>query len=43
MQPKSATLIDLGISDYIESSTPAVETEEIGIFEEIINYIQQIF
>lgn len=43
MQTKSATLINLGTSDYIESSVPAVETEETSIFEEIINYIKEIF
>ena len=42
MQTKSATLIDLGTTDYIESSANEVEIEE-GFFESIINWINDIF
>ena len=43
MQTKSATLIDLGTSDYIEYSAAEVEPEKISFFEEIINYIKDMF
>lgn len=43
MQTKSATLIDLGTSDYIEYSAAEVETEKISFFEEFMNCIKNIF
>lgn len=43
MQTKSATLIDLGTSDYIESSEDEVEIENKGFFESIINWFKEIF
>lgn len=43
MQTKSATLIDLGTSDYIEASEDEVETEDDGFFNKILNWIKEIF
>ena len=43
MQTKSATLIDLGTSDYIESSESDLETEEDGFFSKILVWIKGIF
>lgn len=43
MQTKSATLIDLGTSDYIESSENSLEVEENGFFSKIINWLKEIF
>lgn len=43
MQTKSATLIDLGTSDYIEPSTNDEVIEEGGVFNRIINWIKEIF
>lgn len=43
MQTKSATLINLDTTDYIESSVPVVEAEELSLFEQIINYLKEIF
>lgn len=42
MQTKSATLIDLETSDYIEAST-GVETESQGFFEKIANWFRENF
>ena len=41
MQTKSATLIDLGTSDYIESSVENEEIEKEGFFEKILNWIKE--
>ena len=43
MQTKSATLIDLGTSDYIESSGNRVKREEKGFLNKIIDYVKNIF
>lgn len=43
MQTKSATLIDLGTADYIESSTAQVKIEEKNIFEEIREWFNEMF
>ena len=44
MQTKSATLIDLGTSDYIESSGDRIEKEEkSGVFEKIWDWIKDRF
>lgn len=43
MQTKSATLIDLGTTDYIEYSVSEVEPDPISFFEEIINHIKEMF
>ncbi len=43
MQAKSATLIDLGTSDYIETSEDSSELEESGFFSRIVNWIKNIF
>ncbi len=43
MQTKSATLIDLGTSDYIEYSEDALEVKKDGFFSKIINWIKEIF
>lgn len=43
MQTKSATLIDLGTSDYIESSENEVAIEEDGFFSKILNWIKELF
>ncbi len=43
MQTKSATLIDLGTSDYIESSIDEVKIEEDGFFTKLINWIKEKF
>ena len=40
MQTKSATLINLETSDYIESSANQVKMEEENIFTKIINWIK---
>lgn len=42
MQTKSATLIDLGTSDYIESATNKVKVEE-NVFEKIVSWIKSKF
>lgn len=42
MQTKSATLINLDTTDYIESSEEVIETEE-GFFDKILNWIKGIF
>lgn len=43
MQTKSATLIDLGTSDYIESSGNKVKIEDEGFFNKIIDFVKNIF
>lgn len=43
MQTKSATLIDLGTSDYIEVSEDVIETNEDSFLSKIINWIKEIF
>lgn len=43
MQTKSATLIDLGSGDYIESSVPQVKMQEKNIFEKISQWLEEIF
>lgn len=43
MQTKSATLINLETSDYIETSTNEVETKEEGIFSQFINWLKNLF
>ena len=43
MQAKSATLIDLETSDYIETSEDNLESKEGGFFSKIINWIKNIF
>ena len=43
MQTKSATLIDLETTDYIESSRSQVETEEMNLFEKLVNWIKNKF
>ena len=43
MQTKSATLIDLGTSDYIESSENEVDIESNGFLSKILNWIKGIF
>lgn len=40
MQTKSATLIDLGTSDYIESATNKVKVENENILKKIVNWIK---
>lgn len=42
MQTKSATLIDLGTTDYIESSTDQVEIKE-SFWDKIINWLKNIW
>ena len=42
MQTKSATLIDLGTTDYIEVSSDEVETRE-SFWDKIVNWIKGIF
>lgn len=42
MQTKSATLIDLGTTDYIESSTAQVETNE-SFWDKIVNWFKNIW
>lgn len=43
MQTKSATLIDLETSDFIESSEEEVEEEKEGILTSIMNWIKDMF
>lgn len=43
MQTKSATLIDLETSDFIESSENEVKGENEGIFSNIVNWLKEIF
>lgn len=43
MQTKSATLINLETSDYIESSVDDVEREEETIFKKIVDWFKGIF
>lgn len=43
MQTKSATLINLGISDYIESSKDEIDVEDENILNKIINLVKNIF
>jgi len=43
MQTKSATLIDLGTSDYIECSEDVVQIEEENIFTKLIKWFEEIF
>lgn len=43
MQTKSATLIDLEISDYIESASSEDQKVDEGIFSKIIDWIKNIF
>ncbi len=42
MQTKSATLIDLGTTDYIESSADSVETNE-SFWDKIVNWLKNIW
>ena len=42
MQTKSATLIDLGTTDYIEVSSDEVEVQE-SFWNKIVNWIKEIF
>lgn len=39
MQTKSATLIDLGTSDYIESAENQAQAEEVSWLEKILNFL----
>lgn len=43
METKSATLIDLGTSDYIESSADEVKIEEDGFFAKLFHWIKEKF
>lgn len=43
MQTKSATLIDLGTSDYIESSESDLEIEKGGFFSKMLVWVKGIF
>lgn len=43
MQTKSATLINLETTDYIESSADRVEMEEEGFFDRIVNWMKDMF
>ncbi len=43
MQTKSATLINLETSDYIESSTNEEKIQNENIFDKIVNWIKNIF
>ena len=43
MQTKSATLINLDTSDYIESSGDEIEIQECGFFQKIINWFKEMF
>lgn len=43
MQTKSATLINLETSDYIESSVSEVEQKNEGFFDKLVNWIKEIF
>ena len=43
MQTKSATLIDLGTSDYIESPVEEVEEEEGGFWSWIVKWFEENF
>ena len=43
MQTKSATLIDLGTSDYIESSGNRIKVEEKSTFNKIMDFVKNIF
>lgn len=42
MQTKSATLIDLGTTDYIETSTDQVEIKE-SFWDKLVNWIKNIW
>ena len=42
MQTKSATLIDLGTTDYIESSVNQIEVKE-SFFDKVINFFKENF
>lgn len=43
MQTKSATLINLDTTDYIQASGNQVKMDEPGIFNKVINFIKGIF
>ena len=42
MQTKSATLIDLGITDYIETSIDEAQVQE-SFWDKIVNWFKEIF
>ena len=43
MQTKSATLIDLGTSDYIESAEATIEESDVGFWQKVREWFQEKF